>query len=88
MFSAKKQARARDFFNQVEKFKFTISKGHNKLSRSTNKLQRLTPFISRHVAKQPNYPENGYIFSPELVASITEYALNKTVFVYAATDMP
>lgn len=45
------------------------------------------PFISRYVAKQPNYPEKWYIFSPaELVASITEYALNKLV--YAATHMP
>lgn len=48
----------------------------------------LNPFVSRHVAKQPSYPENWYIFSPELVASVTEYALNKTVLVYAATDMP
>lgn len=52
-----------------------------------NKLQMLNPFISRYVAKQPNYPEKWYIFSPELVVSITEYAQNKPVHVYAATDM-
>lgn len=48
----------------------------------------LNPFISRYVAKQPNDPEQWYIFSPELVASITEYVLNKHVLVYAATHMP
>lgn len=37
--------------------------------------------------QQPNCPEKEYILSPELVANITEYALNKPGFVYAAMDM-
>lgn len=48
----------------------------------------INPFKSRYVAKQLNYPQKWYIFGPELAANITEYALNKPVLVYAATDMP
>lgn len=65
-----------------------VSKGHNKSQCSTKELQILNPLITTHAAKQPNYPERVSIFSPELVADITEYALNKPGFVYAAMDMP
>ena len=68
--------------------KSPVSKGYNKSRCSTKELQILNPLITRHTAKQPNYPEREYILSPELVADITEYALNKPGFVYAAMDMP